>query len=213
MISIEPNQDRQVNQIHRRMRIVIQSKETVPLTESQTQIMNGECDMRVSEWSTVSGRNFRGGLGSQVQRRIGPKKSESENPQNHVNQWDTPSSAACKLMRLNPKFRDMGVHHRARVNLMLRDIHGLRYLQHENIVQLIDLIAIPDSQTYFPYSTVLILMELCDGDLVGIYEACSSIIPLEICYKWMKDIASGLLFMHEKNMTHMDIKPGNILFK
>ena len=130
-----------------------------------------------------------------------------------MNQWDTPSSAACKLMRLDPKFRDMGVPHRARVNLMLRDILGLRYLQHENIVQLIDLIAIPDSQTYFPYSTVLILMELCDGDLVGIYEACSSIIPLEICYKWMKDIASGLLYMHEKNMTHMDIKPANILFK
>ena len=188
--------------------------ETDPLTEVQNRIMNDECDMRVSEWTQQLGVGSFGEVWEvKCQRRIGPKKSETENPENHVNQWDVPLPAACKLMRLNPKFREMGVPHNVRVNIMLRDIHGLRYFQHENIVQMIDFIAIPDSRTHFPYSTLLILMELCDGTLAGIGKACNSIIPLEVCYKWMKDIAQALVYMHEKNMTHMDIKPGNILFK
>ena len=188
--------------------------ETDPLTEVQTETMNDECDIRVSEWTQQLGSGkFAEVWSVMYQRRIGPKKSETENPENHVNQWDVPSSAACKLMRFPEDIKKSGISLQSRWTFMMKDMSALRYLKHENIVQMIDLSAIQDSQTRFPYSTVLLLLELCDGDLVAISDACNAIIPLEVCYKWMRDIASGLVYMHEKNMTHMDVKPANILFK
>ena len=135
--------------------------ETDPLTEVQTKTMNDECDIRVSEWIQQLGSGkFAEVWSVMYQRRIGPKKSETENPENHVNQWDVPSSAACKLMRFPEDIKKSGISLQSRWTFMIKDMSALRYLQHENIVQMIDLIAIPDSQTRFPYSTVRLLMEI-----------------------------------------------------
>ena len=101
-----------------------------------------------------------------------------------------------------------------RVNRLLQDLLALRYLKHENIVQMLDLVTIPDSNTLLPYSTILLLMELCDEDLVHTKNQCpGSLIPHVIVKKMMRDICAGLQYMHEENAVHLDIKPENILFK
>ena len=73
------------------------------------------------------------------------------------------------------------------VEYLLQDIQTVRYLKHENVVQMLDVVHIPHTQTRFPFSTVLLLMEFC--------------------------VSSGLKFMNNQNMVHFDIKPKNILFR
>ena len=93
---------------------------------------------------------------------------------------------------------------------MLADMHALRYIKHKNLVKYYDTIAIPDTKTGFPYSTVLVLTELCDGDL----EFSGVPLPLYFCRKWMRDIALGVQYLHnDRNMAHLDIKPQNIMFQ
>ncbi|KTW31615.1 hypothetical protein T552_00253 [Pneumocystis carinii B80] len=40
-----------------------------------------------------------------------------------------------------------------------------------------------------------------------------TILPLEMIFSFIKDIASGLTFLHENDMIHRDLKPGNCLLQ
>ena len=122
--------------------------------------------------------------------------------------------AACKVIRLNQQWRDQGLDFGYCVNLMLKDMHALRYIKHKNLVKYYDCIPIPDTQSGFPYSTVLLLMEFCDGDLDQVIKLWGVPLPLDFCRKWMRDIALGVQYLHtNRNMTHLDIKPENIMFQ
>ena len=186
-----------------------------PLTARQTKMMMDKCDPIVSKWVYRLGVGGFGDVWKAEYKRKNQilKKNEDGVTELVGEEWNKPSVAACKVLRLKEMYRIRRAVLAQVINIMLRDMHALRYLKHKNIIQYIDLIAIPDSHTGFPYSTVLLLMELCDGDMNDIIEISPSSVPQSLCHKWMKDIASGLLYMHKKNMTHMDIKPANILFK
>ena len=122
--------------------------------------------------------------------------------------------AACKVIRLRTEFRDSNWDWFLSVNAVLKDMHALRYVNHKNLVKYYDIIPIPDTQTKFPYSTVLVLMELCDGDLQDVIDLNGGPLPLDFCRKWMRDIALGVQYLHnDRNMTHLDIKPQNIMFQ
>ena len=123
--------------------------------------------------------------------------------------WGPPVEAAIKVMHLNDS-SDLNMN----VNDMMKDVYILQNLKHLNIVEYLDVIMIPDSKTHFPFSTVLLCLDLCDGDLMEIkWEFPDQIIPLEVCRKWMQDIAQGLEYLYSSNVIHKDIKPGNILYK
>ena len=123
-------------------------------------------------------------------------------------------SAACKVIRLKKAWKDDHDDFVVCVNQMLDDMHALRYIKHKNLVKYYDTISIPDTKTKFPYSTVLVLMELCDGDLDQVIELWGLPLPLDFCRKWMRDIALGVQYLHtDRNMAHLDIKPGNIMFQ
>ena len=122
--------------------------------------------------------------------------------------------AACKVIRLRTELIDDDQDFVHSVNQMLADMHALRYIKHKNIVKYYETIAIPDTKTKFPYSTVLVLMELCDGDLEQVINLWGRPLPLDFCRKWMRDIALGVRYLHNNhNMTHLDIKPPNIMFQ
>ncbi|XP_054167573.1 aurora/IPL1-related protein kinase 2-like [Oppia nitens] len=119
---------------------------------------------------------------------------------------------ACKVMSCPPSLSgtSQGI-----VDTMLADMHALRYLKHENIVQFHDIINIPDSQTGFPYAFVVTLMDLCNGDL---YSLLADQLP-NYCFTypqtmaWLKQIASALRYLHvDMRTVHLDIKPENILY-
>ena len=125
--------------------------------------------------------------------------------------WEPAWDAACKIMRFHTSDKNQELDNR--VDKLLLDFLTLRYFKHENIVQMLDLVPIPDSDTHFPYSTVLLLMEVCDGALKHISNKCTGdLIPHVIVKKMMRDVCTALQFMHNENAVHLDIKPENILF-
>ena len=126
---------------------------------------------------------------------------------------DTSFMAACKIMRLKLKYRQENREMQLCVNNMLKDFLALRYVNYKNIVKYLDIIALPDSITKFPYSTVLVLMQLCDGDLMTIIDLCNGPMPLDLCSKSICDVALGVQYLHKLNIARLDIKPANILFQ
>ena len=101
------------------------------------------------------------------------------------------------------------------VNELLGEMRALQRLTNfnKNMVHIIDVICVPDSRTHFPFSSILMLMELCNGDLIDLGEISGDFIGPEVCRKWMRDITNALLYMHSRNAVHLDIKPDNIMFQ
>ncbi|XP_054167566.1 uncharacterized protein LOC128964935 [Oppia nitens] len=115
---------------------------------------------------------------------------------------------ACKVMRYTSGSSSF----RRRVEAMLTDMNQLRYLRHNNIVQFIDIIGIPDSQTGFPYSSILIMMDKCDGDLNSLI--VSRAMSQQQTIAWLRQIAEAVRYLHfDEIMVHLDIKPANILYQ
>ncbi len=64
-------------------------------------------------------------------------------------------------------------------------------------------------------SSCYITMEYCDRSLDDEYEyyrETGQKIPEEILMGWFKQALSGLNYLHNNNIVHLDIKPENILF-
>ena len=59
-----------------------------------------------------------------------------------------------------------------------------------------------------------IVMEYCDlGDLNNFFEKYQQKLDNKSRFNIMAQIAKGVAFLHDKNIVHRDIKPGNILLK
>ena len=189
-----------------------------PLDQIQIKRMEKHCDIKVKFERRLGGGNNGTVYKVQCQTRTvkvvesaQPSSSRASKPK-LLYIWGSAWDAACKIMRVTKKTEKSKLDYR--VNRLLQDFLPLRYLKHENIVQMLDMVTIPDSNTLFPYSTVLLLMELCDGDLVHIKSQCANgLIPHGIVKKMMRDVCTGLQYMHNENMVHLDVKPENILFK
>ncbi|CAF3569182.1 unnamed protein product [Rotaria sp. Silwood2] len=56
-------------------------------------------------------------------------------------------------------------------------------------------------------------MERLDGDLKKYFQQHSSTLNEKLMLKLFTQITTALLFIHQQDLTHRDIKPQNILFK
>ena len=86
---------------------------------------------------------------------------------------------------------------------------------HPNVLKTEHIFHIHDEYTGFPFVRVLILMEVCDGDLESMlgHFYWSKTLSEDETRPIMLDICHGLKYLHSKNIAHLDIKPPNILFK
>ncbi|KAI4998370.1 hypothetical protein ZWY2020_053712 [Hordeum vulgare] len=83
---------------------------------------------------------------------------------------------------------------------VIREVSLMKMLSHPNIVNLIEVIDDPNSDKFY------MVLEYVEGKIVwdkGLGEAT--------CRKYLRDIISGVIYLHSHNIIHSDIKPDNLL--
>ncbi|PPD71891.1 hypothetical protein GOBAR_DD31209 [Gossypium barbadense] len=88
---------------------------------------------------------------------------------------------------------------------VLREILIMKVLEHPNIVNLIEVIDDPSMDQFYMVLEYVESKWVCDGSGPpgGIGE--------DTARKYVRDIVSGLMYLHDHNIVHGDIKPDNLL--
>ncbi|KAK8948450.1 Serine/threonine-protein kinase GRIK1 [Platanthera zijinensis] len=88
---------------------------------------------------------------------------------------------------------------------VLREVSIMKILEHPNIINLIEVIDDPDSDRFFMVLEYVEGNQVCDasGKRGGIGEETSR--------RRLRDIISGLIYLHTHGVVHGDIKPENLL--
>lgn len=89
----------------------------------------------------------------------------------------------------------------------LRELKLLRHLQHENIIQIKDIMKPTDVERF---SDVYIVYELMDTDLHQIIRS-SQPLSDDHCQYFVYQLLRGLKYIHSANVLHRDLKPSNLL--
>ncbi|XP_067935376.1 cyclin-dependent kinase 9-like [Watersipora subatra] len=93
----------------------------------------------------------------------------------------------------------------------LREIRILQLLVNENVVRLIE-ICRTKANSYNRYkSTFFLVFEFCDHDLAGLLSNPNVKFGLKEQKEVMKQLCSGLFFIHGNKILHRDMKAANIL--
>ncbi|XP_051195527.1 serine/threonine-protein kinase GRIK1 [Lolium perenne] len=83
---------------------------------------------------------------------------------------------------------------------VLREVSLMKMLDHPNIVNLIEVIDDPNTDKFY------MVLEYVEGKMV-----CGDGLGEDTSRKYLRDIISGLMYLHAHNIIHGDIKPDNLL--
>ncbi|OHT17457.1 Mitogen-activated protein kinase kinase 2 [Tritrichomonas foetus] len=86
---------------------------------------------------------------------------------------------------------------------VVTELHALRVLKHENIVQLYS--------AFYSSGHMYILMELIDGGSLSDILKVSPYIPEPVIGRLAYHVVQGLLYLRQHHYLHRDLKPSNIL--
>lgn len=88
---------------------------------------------------------------------------------------------------------------------VLREVLIMKMLEHPNIVNLLEVIDDPDDDRFY------MVLEYVEGKWAceGSDPPCG--LDENIARKYLRDIVSGLMYLHGHNIVHGDIKPDNLL--
>uniref|UniRef100_H2Y8Q1 Serine/threonine-protein kinase ULK3 n=1 Tax=Ciona savignyi TaxID=51511 RepID=H2Y8Q1_CIOSA len=92
---------------------------------------------------------------------------------------------------------------RTSIENLLVEIEILKQIKHEHVVELLDF--------QWDQHYIYLIMEFCGGgDLCGFIQA-RRMLPEHTVRRFLQQIASAVKTLHEHNISHMDLKPQNIL--
>ncbi|KAL6777617.1 MAPK3 [Auxenochlorella protothecoides x Auxenochlorella symbiontica] len=89
----------------------------------------------------------------------------------------------------------------------LREMKLLRYLRHENVIGVLDIMPPPPKA---PFNDVYIVYELMDTDLHQIIRSSQPLTDEHFQY-FMYQTLRGLKYVHSAGVLHRDLKPSNLL--
>ncbi|XP_028630240.1 serine/threonine-protein kinase ULK3 isoform X4 [Grammomys surdaster] len=92
---------------------------------------------------------------------------------------------------------------KASVENLLTEIEILKGIRHPHIVQLKDF--------QWDNDNIYLIMEFCAGGDLSRFIHTRRILPEKVARVFMQQLASALQFLHERNISHLDLKPQNIL--
>ncbi|KAM8876692.1 serine/threonine-protein kinase ULK3 [Synchiropus picturatus] len=86
---------------------------------------------------------------------------------------------------------------------LLTEIEILKTVKHPHIVQL----------KYFVWDSqnIYLILEWCSGGDLSRFIRSRRILPERVARRFLQQIACALQFLHERNISHLDLKPQNIL--
>ena len=86
---------------------------------------------------------------------------------------------------------------------IVAEISILKKLKHDFIVEMINF--------HWDSSYIYIIMEYCGGGDLSKYIKKHGKLPEKICQRFLQQLGSALKFLRSENISHMDLKPQNIL--
>ena len=132
--------------------------------------------------------------------RLGKKIGSGTSGEVFVATWDDATRVAAK--RLYAPSMGASAFDRA----FRREVSLLSQLHHPNIVQLLGVCEDPESN-----GTCFIVTELCMGSLREVIDDETFDLSPALSLRMALQISSGMLYLHEKDVIHRDLKPGNVL--
>lgn len=93
----------------------------------------------------------------------------------------------------------------------LREIRILQLLDDENVVKLHEICRTKANEFNRSKSTFFLVFEFCEHDLAGLLSNTKVKFELSDQKEIMKQLCSGLYYIHESKILHRDMKAANIL--
>lgn len=116
--------------------------------------------------------------------------------------YDSEKNTLVAIKRIAHMFEDL-----IDCKRILREIAILSKLRHDNIVQLYDIVAPSNMNTF---DELYMVMEICDSDLKKLCRTDVTLTPLHI-NTLLYNLLVGLKYLHSAGIYHRDLKPANCL--
>ena len=137
-----------------------------------------------------------------INDKIGKGSFSSVYSAHYVN--DKKQEFAIKVIKMN-KISD---HFKSKIKL---EVEILSHLKHQHIITMND--------SFYHDGLLYLVFERCDTDLytkitsnqIPSQQPKSDTIPIQTKIEWIKQLMSGLIYIHKNKIIHRDLKPQNIL--